>query len=112
MEDIIVLLCVVRLLDVDTDLLISLNIPVKSAENRIDLNSNLNSTPDPGPVQSPEGSEEEDLGSTCIGRGCAYLLIALKGSSVVTSTSTSTSTSRSQPSIGDMLCTEVSTFHA
>ena len=97
----------VRLLDVDTDLLISLNVPVKNVENtenRIDLNLNLNSTPDPGPVQSPEGSEEKDLESTRTGRGCAYLLKALKGSSVLTSTSTL------QPSIGDMLCTEVSKY--
>ena len=96
----------VRLLDVDTDLLISLNVPVKNVdntENRIDLN--LISTPDPGPVQSPEGSEEKDLGSTCVGRGCVYLLKALNGSSVVTSTTTS------QPSIGDMLCTEVSKYY-
>jgi hypothetical protein len=95
---------VVRLLDVDTDLLISLNVPVKSVENRINLD--LNSTPDPGPVQSPEGSGGKDLVSSCIGRGCAYLLEALKGSSIVISISTSTS----QPSIGDMLCIEVSKY--
>ena len=101
----------VRLLDVDTDLLISLNVPVKNVENRIDLNLNLNSIPDSGPVQSPEESEEKDLKSTCIGRGCAYLLKPLEGSSVVTSTSASTSTSTSQPSIDDMLCTEVSKYY-
>ena len=85
-----------RLHDVDTDLLISLNVPLKSTENRIDLNSIW------VPVPSPEGLEDEDLGSSCLGRGCSFLLEGLKTDNIISSTD--------QPSISGMLCTEVSTY--
>ena len=100
LEDIIVLLCVVRLLDVDTDLLISLNVPLKNDVDQI--YSNLTPVPVPDTVSSPGVIEEEDLGSSCIGRGCATLLKALKAKNVAILTS--------QPNITEMLCTEVSTY--
>ena len=90
------MLCVVSLHDVDTDLLISLNVPLKSTENRINSNSTRVLVP------SPERLEDEDLGSSCIGRGCSFLLGGLKTNDTLGPID--------QPSITEMLCTKVSTY--
>lgn len=84
--EVIVLLCVVRLVDVDTDLLISLNVPIKSTKQPL--------------ASQTTPARSLDPGATNMGRGCGHLLRSSPQGQI----------SLSQPSIAEMFFCKVDFF--
>jgi hypothetical protein len=99
-EDVIILLCVVRLVDVDTDLLISLNVPLSPI-----LPLAAQHEASKVPMKPPVNKTVTDQSGTCIGRASAALLQASS------SLPSSVFNLSPQPSITEMLYTKVNTNH-
>jgi hypothetical protein len=99
-EDVIILLCVVRLVDVDTDLLISLNVPLSPVLPQ----HKTSSVPDQTLIKLPVTETFKEQSGACIGRASAALLQASSPPS------SSVFNLSPQPSITEMLYTKVNTY--